>query len=115
MGYTNRTICRSCSETLPPPLLSLGIQPLANNLTERPDQGVALYPLNVIRCANCGLTQLSAVVDPVELFGEYLYTPSQSKTFRTHFDIMAQTLSRILAPDDLVVDIGSNDGLLLSR
>ena len=68
--------------------------------------------------------QLTHVVPKEDLFDTYLYTPSQSATFVKHFAKMAKELEEKLAlkggtsfpwDGDLVVDIGSNDGLLLSK
>jgi hypothetical protein len=112
--------CRVCSTLLPQAFFNLGMQPLANNLYSTAEESLNAprYPLALTRCPNstCGLVQLTAVVDPDLLFGEYLYTPSQSKTFVRHFHDMGFALTERLGLgyDDLVVDIGSNDGLLLS-
>lgn len=113
--FKRHTHCRICSEALPEPFLDLGLQPLANNLSDVPNADVFRAPLQVTRCGHCGLVQLTAVVDPGVLFSEYLYTPDQSATFRKHFEDMAKELSGLLSPGDLVCDIGSNSGLLLQK
>lgn len=61
--------------------------------------------------------QLREVVDSALLFGDYAYVPSTSSTMRAHFDAFAaREIDRLrLTERDLVVDVGSNDGLLLSR
>lgn len=109
--------CRLCQSDLPAPFLHLGDQPLANNLLSDPSEPSPLFPLALTKCRACHLVQLTEVVPPDLLFANYLYTPSQSLTFQRHFEEMASTLVDALPlhSGDLVVDIGSNDGLLLSH
>ncbi len=116
MTLTLRTTCRSCDGALQP-FLALGDQPLANRLRRRSDPApVPTYPLTLCRCLDCQLVQLREVVDPALLFADYAYVPSTSSTMRVHFDeFAAVTIERLhLTEHDLVVDVGSNDGLLLS-
>ena len=116
MSVRLRQACRACDGRLQA-FLDLGEQPLANRLP-RPDQAAQepRFPLTLTRCEACGLVQLREVVDPKLLFANYLYVPSTSATMRTHFDALAAEMVPRLAlgPSDLVVDVGSNDGLLLS-
>jgi SAM-dependent methyltransferase len=116
MSVRFRTHCRACDAPLRS-FLDLGTQPLANRLP-RPDEteSVPCFPLTLCRCEGCGLVQLREVVAPELMFADYLYVPSTSSTMRTHFDALAgAAVGRLgLRADDLVADIGSNDGLLLS-
>ena len=116
MSFRQTTECRACGATLPSPFLSLGSMPPANNLPESLDEQEERYPLELSVCASCSLVQLRHVVDPDILFSHYLYS-STSGMLADHFDEMAvQLRSKLgLGPRSLVVDIGSNDGLLLSR
>ena len=116
MTLTLRTTCRGCGGALQP-FLALGDQPLANRLRRPDDRApVAAYPLTLCRCLDCQLVQLREVVDPALLFADYAYVPSTSSTMRAHFDEFAgDAVHRLrLTEHDLVVDVGSNDGLLLS-
>ena len=63
-------------------------------------------------CISCGFKQLSAVVDPDKVYGDYLYTTSTSKGLKNHFDKSFKFLKKKIKINkkDLVVDIGSNDG-----
>lgn len=72
-------------------------------------------PLTVTKCNDCHLVQLTHVVDPKVLFGNYLYVSSTSPSFVKHFEDYATTLRKRfkLSKKDLVVDVGSNDGVLL--
>lgn len=73
------------------------------------------YPLDLVLCGDCGLTQLGYSVDPDALYGNYVYTTSISLGLVDHFRRYAESvLAKVRPPrDSLVVDIGSNDGSLL--
>jgi hypothetical protein len=112
MSYLPHTKCRACGHTELTPVFDLGIQPLANDFV-RPDQRrQGHYPLSVLLCRNCTLSQLSVVVDPRVLYGHYSYVTSSSETMRRHFDRLFCDLQSEGASGSLV-EIGSNDGRLL--
>jgi len=108
--------CKLCGNTKLNKVISLGKSPLANNLLKKPKTAV-LYPLEVEFCSNCFNCQLSYIVSRDELFRGYLYVTSTTKTFRDHFGKMAEDITKEfkLGTHSLVVDIGSNDGLLLKK
>jgi len=109
--------CRACLGESFTVWFSLGMQPLANNLLKNESEfkDEKKYPLTLIKCTNCKLVQLSHVVHPDLLFKNYLYHSSTSEVFRDHFEKLAVQLFAMdkLKKNDLVVDIGSNDGILL--
>jgi len=74
------------------------------------------FPLDVFFCKSCGHVQLLDVVDPRLLFEHYVYVSGTSPVFVRHFQEYAADIVRRYSPaaDALVVDIGSNDGTLLS-
>lgn len=74
------------------------------------------YPLDVVCCRGCGAVQLADTVDPSLIYPEYLYTTSVSKGLTEHFAQYADDLVRRVPHlrNRLVVDLGSNDGTLLS-
>lgn len=97
--------------------LSLGPAPLANAfLSPSEFQDERAYPLDVYLCHHCGLVQLVDVIDRSTLFSRYIYTSGTSETVRTHNRRLAATVHDLLAlrPSDLVVEVASNDGSLLS-
>lgn len=117
MTLSWRASCRGCGGA-PEDFLSLGEQPLANRLRKAGESvDVARYSLTLCRCTSCDLVQLREVVDPAMMFADYLYVPSTSSTMVAHFDALAgEAVTRLgLGSDSLVIDVGSNDGLLLSR
>jgi SAM-dependent methyltransferase len=75
------------------------------------------YPLQVMMCENCGLAQLSYVVSPEVLYRhDYPYESSTTNTGQLHWTEFADNVVKrfSLSQKDLVVDIGSNVGVLLS-
>ncbi len=108
--------CRSCGNNNLKRVVSLGYQPLANNLLKKSQESCELYPLEVNYCDNCHNCQLSVAIDPKKMFSNYLYTSSTSKTFRNHFFEAAKKYSKSLKlkkNKSYIIDIGSNDGIAL--
>ena len=108
--------CRSCGETKLKRVISLGYQPLANNLLKTREQKADLYPLELNYCPKCHNCQLSVAVDPKKMFSNYLYTSSTSKSFRQHFINAAKTYIKnfkLKPKKSYIIDIGSNDGIAL--
>jgi nucleoside-diphosphate-sugar epimerase len=107
--------CRSCGSTKLKRVVSLGYQPLANNLLKNQNEECELYPLEVNYCTMCHNCQLSVAVDPKKMFSNYLYTSSTSKLFRNHFISAAKkyTKNLKLKKKSYIIDIGSNDGVAL--
>jgi len=106
--------CRICDAELPEPFLDLGDQPPANNLTTTfaKAREAATYPLALAKCGQCHGVQLTHTVDPKLLFENYLYKSGASRALREHFAALAEELTQGRAPGT-VVDVGSNDGILL--
>jgi hypothetical protein len=76
------------------------------------------YPAELLQCSKCKLVQIGLVVDPKILFPpEYPYTSSTTKILKENFAEMYRECQSLmnLRSNDLVVDIGSNDGNLLSN
>ena len=108
--------CRSCGKTNLRRVVSLGYQPLANNLLSKKDSKCELYPLEMNYCADCHNCQLSVAVNPKKMFSNYLYLSSTSQSFRKHFEQAAKKYIRefkLLPKKSYIIDIGSNDGVAL--
>ena len=108
--------CRSCGNTDLKRVVSLGYQPLANNLLKKQNEKCELYPLEMNYCSKCHNCQLSVSVDPKKMFSNYLYTSSTSKVFRNHFVNSAKKYTKELKLNKkktYIIDIGSNDGVAL--
>ena len=108
--------CRSCGNFKLKRVVSLGYQPLANNLLNKINEKCELYPLEVNYCDKCHNCQLSVAIDPKKMFSNYLYTSSTSKVFRDHFVEAAKKYTKELKLNkkkSYIIDIGSNDGVAL--
>lgn len=98
--------------------LDFGTTPLANRFlsADELDRPEPVYPLRAGFCRACGHVQLLDIVPAEAMFTDYLYVSGVSDTLRDHLyslsDVVVERLG--LGPVDLVVDVGSNDGTLLS-
>lgn len=117
LNVRRRETCRLCDSPRLRLILSLAPTPPANAFVSDESSPVhdARYPLDVFFCEVCSHLQLLAVLDPSALFEEYLYVSGTSQAFLDHFEAYARdVVARFdLAPESLVVEIGSNDGSLL--
>ncbi|MDO8514680.1 MAG: class I SAM-dependent methyltransferase [bacterium] len=116
--FLRRHDCRLCGSTDLKEILSFGETPLANAYRSPDDTSPEVFaPLVVNFCNSCKLVQLRDVVDPEVLFKNYLYVSGTSPSFVAHFRDYAKTVAErfALGKDSLVVDVGSNDGVLLSH
>lgn len=113
--FTEVKKCRICRSRNLVSYLDLGGMPLVNKVLSNEEvASEKKYPLEVLFCGECNLSQLSIVVNPEVLFRNYVYRSGISETFRNHCRDLADELnSTILKNNDLIVDIASNDGCLL--
>ncbi len=112
--------CQVCEHRPLQSVLFIGYLPPVNRMcpiATLPD-AEPWFPAEMLYCPKCYLAQLGYAVDPEILFPpEYPYTSGTTRILRENFaDLYQETRDRIgLSPEDLVVDIGSNDGTLLSN
>lgn len=111
--------CGICGSPNIDQVLDLGSMPLANAFVHEEDllSPELSFPLAVNFCNNCSALQLSHVVNGEILFKNYHYETSASRPLVEHLQALADEIVKkhTESPDDLVVEIGSNDGTLLSR
>ncbi|MEK7629884.1 MAG: class I SAM-dependent methyltransferase [Patescibacteria group bacterium] len=112
------TKCRFCKSIKLIPYLDLGFTPHSDHFPTQEElkESETSYPLVVVFCGKCGLSQLSYTVDPREMYQkDYLYQSSVTKTGVEHYNNFAQSVTKKLnlGKKDLVVDVGSNVGVLL--
>lgn len=110
--------CRMCNGDRLHMFLDLGFTPPADQFrrTDQLREPDIYYPLQVYMCDDCGLAQLGFVVSPEVLYrNDYPYESSTTKTGHEHWmQFAASVIKRFeLTSEDLVVDIGSNVGVLL--
>jgi SAM-dependent methyltransferase len=115
--------CRICGNRDLVPILSLGEQYLTGVFPNVAAAPLTKGPLELVACATdikqaaCGLVQLRQTYDLNEMYGEhYGYRSSLNQAMVKHLEEkVSQLVSRYpLSPGDLVLDVGSNDGTLLS-
>jgi hypothetical protein len=114
--YNNKLNCRLCGSNELEKILSLEPTPPANSFVEKTkiNQQQLLIPLDLQFCRSCFHVQLLQVVNPEELFTDYLYVSGTSKTFLNHFVNYVKDIEPWVDTKGLVIDIGSNDGSLLN-
>ena len=108
--------CRSCKSEEQELILDLGEQPWCNDfLTKERIGKEEVHPLRLFRCEECELLQIDQTVPKEVMFGDHCYLSGTTQTLRDHFLLMAKenVLQFNLKTDDLVVDIGGNDGTQL--
>ncbi len=112
--------CQVCESTNLYKFLSLGHHPNPDRFLskEQLNEPETHYPLGVLFCESCKLVQLGYAVDPSALFTEeFIYTSGSSKELVENFSSLAEIIiNRFeLNSNDLVIDIGSNDGTFLEN
>ena len=112
--------CQVCGGEKLETVLSLGYMPPVNQMVPVGQVQTQLpwFPTNLLYCPDCELVQLGLAVDPVIIFPpEYPYTSGMTKLLRDNFAELYAESSKMLGltKDDLCIDIGSNDGTLISN
>jgi len=112
--------CRFCDEQLIHSVVDLGMTPLANAYLDSKSlqQEELFYPLRVFVCHKCLLVQLTESVEsPKQLFSDYPYFSSNSKTWLKHTEELAINLIENFSLDEKnqIIEIASNDGYLLKH
>jgi len=113
LAHIYRYNCRCCGSKKLMRVLSLGYQPLANNLLKRFKDKTEKYPLELNLCEDCFNCQLSVSIESSKMFSNYLYRSSTTKSFRDHFKKAAKKYIKDikLNKKSYIIDIGSNDGI----
>ncbi len=110
--------CRICKSQILETLLDLGDFHLSGIFPSSRNQVIEKGPLSLILCEDCGLVQLAHQYDMEKLFGEnYGYRSGLNTQMVDHLNSFVDEITEKenLFPEDLIIDIGSNDGTLLSR
>ncbi len=114
----HRHTCRLCDSPKVPLALKLTDCPPVDAFITEEKRSVAQprFPINLYLCETCGHGQLLDVVSPKLLFGDYIYTTASSPGLVNYFrDYATHVVSKVKpAPGSRALDIGSNDGTLLS-
>lgn len=107
--------CRACGAKDPYLFLEYGEHSPAQMLIrpENLDEPQPSFPLNAQACLECGLIAVADQI-PEDFFKHYLYVPSGAATMHSHFEEFSGVIAARAGTRGLIVDIGSNDGLLLA-
>jgi 2-polyprenyl-3-methyl-5-hydroxy-6-metoxy-1,4-benzoquinol methylase len=110
--------CRVCKSDALYKFLDLGHTTPADEFrrADELEEPIPQFPLNAVICESCGFVQLDYVVDGAYLFQkEYPYESSVTETGRKHYFDFAKSIIDYLGldNDELVIDVGSNVGVLL--
>lgn len=113
-----RNTCRMCHSKNLELAFKLNPSPVGDDFIreDRLGQVQESYPIDLYLCHNCGLAQLLDIVQPEDIYYDYIYVTASSPGLALHFNKYAREVidKFSLNQGSLVVDIGSNDGLLLS-
>lgn len=112
--YKVRECCAICDNKQLETIIKYGKVPLAGDFPKKEDfPNEKQYNMDLQFCPNCGLLQTNSVIDAGHLFKDYRYMSSIGLT--KHFTSVASYLKDKfnLTVDSNVVEIGSNDGVLL--
>ena len=102
--------CSLCFKDTAVPFLNLGKQPLANKYPKQEEfEKEDFFPLEVFSCTNCKNVQLGTFVSRERMFEDYYYLSSVNPGLVRHFEEWAKKLTDA----KFVLDVGSNDGILL--
>ena len=123
MLYNDILQCRLCESPALDTILDWGMVPLTG-MFPAPGQAVEQAPIHLMRCWQCGLVQLRHSVDPKHLYGPtYGYRSGQNPMMVQHLKDIAESALTLFgdrpykrgAMCRTVIDIGGNDGTLLSN
>lgn len=109
--YTYKKFCRICNNDLIE-ILDLKIQPLANEFIKKElFKNENMFPLKLMLCNNCFLSQLSIVINPTYLFKNYIYLSGTTNTNKIYFkNFCNKVIYETKIITNRVLDIACNDG-----
>jgi SAM-dependent methyltransferase len=119
-----RQTCRICGSTALSPVIDLGPQYLQGSFVKTGviSPPTRKLPTELVRCDvtknenGCGLIQLAHTFPPEILYANYWYRSGTNATMRVHLGGIVETAMKLVAtPRPTVLDIGCNDGTLLSH
>lgn len=118
LEYGHISHCQICRSDNLQQIIDLGFSAPCDSLLTKSQltQAEKTYPLNFIRCRDCGLVQIDYSVDPNDLFHkEYPYRSGITETLRKNLHGTSRRVAEKvnIGPRSLVIDIGSNDGTIL--
>lgn len=114
--YTNIECCRLCKSDRLEKVFSLGEQSLTGVFPQSKNETISSGPVDLMKCESCGLVQLKQTYKQDEMYGDnYGYRSGLNKSMIEHLSENVQMILdlNILENNDIIIDIGSNDGSTL--
>lgn len=117
--YKTTTQCRVCKSKKLSRVVKIKPQFIASTFVKtnvnNPKSKIKI-PMTLMLCGKCGLAQLEETVNPELLYANYFYRSNISNTMNRDLrDVVSESISRVkLKDEDSVLDIGCNDGLMLT-
>ena len=111
--------CRICESKNLDLVFDLGNQPWGNNFLKFEEIGKEKnYPLELLYCNNCSLSQLSYTVKKEVMFSDHTYLSGMTSSLANHFKNIATLLNEKFNKKNdkkKILDLGSNDGTFLKQ
>ena len=117
MNFITRSTCRVCNSKNLSHVFSLGMLYVNNFINKGEEKNHAKAPLELVLCENCSLLQLKHTAPQELMYSRfYWYKSGITETMRNALKEITQTVGRLsnLKNGDVALDIGANDGTLLS-
>ena len=111
-------LCEACGGTLGPALFEISDLPLVDSFCPTPllSAEVPKVSISVRQCNNCSTIQIASPPDTSEIYKNYIYESSSSPDLENHFAKFAAFVSDLVVnKESPILEIGANDGLLLSH
>src|SRR3990167_1243224 len=109
--------CRICTTDLKQ-IIDFGDMPIANGFIKDPHAEEYTFNLAAFFCPKCLIVQIGETVEPEKMFHDhYQFISSTSAAMATHFQEQAEEIIHSLKEidDPFVVELGSNDGIMLKH
>jgi len=119
MPYKEIKECRVCGNKNLSPVVNLGELALTGIFPKTKNEEVDVAPLELVKCHGdncCHLLQLKHSMNMEKMYGNnYGYRSGLNPSMVAHLQAIVRIVTNTvsLQPDDLIIDIGSNDGTLL--
>ena len=107
--------CRLCNSKKLKIFHSLKKMPLGDKYHLKKNQYNQILEINILKCENCKHMQTSTIPDRVQIYSNYLSRPAAiNKNLAGQYLKYANNLKNFIQKNDLIIDIGSNDGAFLN-
>lgn len=110
--------CRICSNVNLSDLIDFGNQPWCNDFLTKENVGKEnFYPLNLVICENCKVSQLNYTVPKETMFSDHTYLSGVTKSLSRHFKNLRDEIIKKfnITSKKKILDLGSNDGTFLKH